>query len=120
MKTRPHPTHHDKYRPNRALWGVIVGLAGVFGCVFLAMVDTAQSPAVMHLAKVFLLWSGALAFVGGTAVASITEIGHRFTRCPSCRRLLVRSRIDYQRSYYRCRRCGVMWTCPCAKMARGY
>src|SRR5262249_30415692 len=115
MKTRAHPTHHDHYRPGRLLWGVCVGLAGAFTCVFVAMVETEESSALVHFAKVSVLWAGALAFVGGTALACVTDIAHRFARCPSCSRLLLRSRIDYRNSYYPCRRCDVTWTCPCSK-----
>ena len=117
MQTRSHPTHHDNYRPNRLIWGVVIALAGVFGCVFLAMVDTVESPAVVHAAKVGALWAGAFAFLGGTVFAAVLDIRHRFARCPSCARLLRRSRIDYRRSYYPCRRCDVTWTCPCRKFA---
>ena len=117
MNIRAHPTHHDNYRPGRLLWGVGVGLAGVFAAVFLAMVDTDDYPGVIHGAKVVALWLSGLAFVGGTALAAVTDVTHRFTRCPSCAKLLVRSRMDYQRSYYRCRRCDVTWTCSCHKSA---
>src|SRR5262245_26809516 len=106
MQTRAHPTHHDNYRPRRALWGVVAGLAGVFACVFVAMVDTGGS-SILHALKASVLWAGALAFVGGTALAFFTEIPHRFARCASCARLLMRSRIDFDRSYYRCRKCDV-------------
>jgi prolipoprotein diacylglyceryltransferase len=119
MKTRTHPTHHDNYRPGRLFWGVGVALCGVFGCVFLAMLDTEESPAFLHIAKVLALWAGGLAFVGGTVLAGVTDITHRFARCPSCGRLLLRSRIDYRQSYYPCRRCDVTWTCPCCKSASG-
>jgi hypothetical protein len=119
MKTQTHPTHHDKYRPKRLFWGVGVGLAGVFGCVFLLMGDTGESPVVIRGTRLMGLWIGALAFVGGTGLAVVTDIAHRFARCPSCGRLLLRRRIDYQRSYYPCRRCDVTWTCPCRKFARG-
>jgi hypothetical protein len=116
METRGHPTHHSNYRPGRSLWGVLGALAGVFVCVFLAMVDAGGSR-VLHVVKWSALWAGALAFVGGTVLAGITEIPHRFARCPACGRLLPRSRMDYQRSYYPCRRCAVTWTCPCHKDA---
>lgn len=119
MKTRAHPTHHDNYRPGRLLWGVGIGVAGVFACVFLAMFDTDDYPGLVHGAKVVALWLGALAFVGGTGVAAVTDVTHRFARCPSCARLLMRTRMDYQRSYYPCRRCEVTWTCPCRKAASG-
>jgi hypothetical protein len=115
MKTRTHPTHHDNYHPNRLVWGVCIALAGVFGCVFLAMWDTAESPALLRGIKVVALWSGALAFVGGTAFAGAIDVRHKFARCPSCGRLRLRSRIDYRQSYYPCRRCDVTWTCPCRK-----
>jgi hypothetical protein len=115
MKTQTHPAHHDNYRPNRVFWSVGIALAGVFGCVFLAMVDTAEASTVVRQAKVWGLWAGALAFVGGTLFAGVIDTAHRFTRCPSCRRLLLRSRIDYRQSYYPCRRCDVTWTCPCRK-----
>jgi hypothetical protein len=117
MKTQAHPTHHDHYRPGRLLWGVGLGLAGAFACVFLAMVNTEESGAFVHGAKQLALWAGALAFVGGTALAGVTDVAHRFARCPSCARLLLRSRIDYRHSYYPCRRCDVTWTCPCSKSA---
>jgi len=119
LSTRNHPTHHDRYRPARAIWGVVVGLAGVFAVVFLAMWDTSESADLVHGAKVVALWACALAFVAGTLLSGVTEIGHRFTRCPSCARLLVRRRIDFQHSYYPCRRCDVTWTCPCHKLAGG-
>jgi hypothetical protein len=119
VKTHRHPTHHDHYYPNRTLWAVIVGVGGVFACVFVAMVDTAESAAVVRAIKVSALLAGALAFVGGTVVAGVTEIPHRFARCPSCERLLFRTRIDFSQSYYPCRRCDVTWTCPCHKAARG-
>jgi hypothetical protein len=109
-----HPTHHDTYRPGRAFWGALVGVAGVFACIFIAMVNTGGS-AVFHVLKVSALGTGALAFVGGTLLAVVTEVPHQFARCPSCGRLRWRSRIDYRQSYYPCRRCGVTWTCPCHK-----
>jgi hypothetical protein len=119
MKTRPHPTHHANYRPSWLLWGVGIGLFGAFGCVFILMIDTEESSALVHGTQVVALWAGALAFVVGAAFAVAIEVGHRFTRCPSCARLLTRKRIDYERSYYPCRRCDVTWTCPCSKSARG-
>ena len=114
MDTRAHPTHHAAYRPQRAAWAVGIGLAAVFICVFGAMLNTRES-AMRFALKASVLWTGALAFAGGTIVACVIEVGHRFARCASCRRLLVRTRIDYQRSYYRCRTCQVTWTCPCRK-----
>jgi hypothetical protein len=114
MEIRAHPTHHSHYYPGRALWGVTVGLAGAFFCVFIAMVNPGASRA-MQVVRLSSLGACALAFVGGTLLAVVTEIPHRWARCPSCGRLRGRSRIDYQRSYYPCRRCDVMWTCPCHK-----
>jgi hypothetical protein len=116
METRTHPTHHDGYHPSRAMWGAGIGLAGVFLCVFVTMVDAGESR-ILHVLKASVLWAGALAFIGGTGLALLTEIPHRFARCVSCGRLLRRTRIDYQRSYYPCRRCKVRWTCPCRKAA---
>ena len=109
METRAHPTHHDHYRPNRAVWGVAIGLAGVFLCVFVAMVNTGES-AVLRVVKVSALGTGAVAFVAGTILAALTEITHLFARCVTCGRLLRRSRMDARQSYYPCRRCNVTWT----------
>ncbi len=117
VNIRVHPTHHDGYRPDRAVWGVVIGLAGVFLCVFVAMVHPRES-LVRYVLRTTGLWLGALAFVGGTIVASVIETRHKFARCPTCGRLLLRSRIDYTRSYYRCRKCDVTWTCPCNKRGR--
>jgi hypothetical protein len=117
MKTRTHPTHHDNYRAGRVFWGVAIALVGLFGCVFLATMDTAGASNVGRLAKRWALWAGGLAFVAGSLYAAVIDIAHRFTRCPSCRRRILRSRIDYQQSYYPCRRCDVVWTCPCHKQA---
>jgi hypothetical protein len=114
METRAHPTHHNRYRPHRTWWGVGIGLAGVFVSLFVAMVNT-EGSTVLHVLKTSVLCAGALAFVGGTALAAFTEIAHMFTRCVSCGRLLPRSRIDVRQSYYPCRRCNVTWTCPCRK-----
>jgi hypothetical protein len=113
MKVRAHPTHHDKYRPARALWGVVVGLAGVFSCVFVLALDPGESGMLRSL-RLWALLIGALAFLGGTLAAIVTEIPHRLARCPSCSRLRWRSRIDRQQSYYPCRKCDVTWTCPCS------
>jgi hypothetical protein len=95
----------------------VIGLAGAFSCVFVAMANTEEAPVVLHILKMSVLWAGALAFVGGTVVAGVTEIAHTFARCVSCGRLLRRSRIDFRQSYYPCRRCDVVWTCPCRKAA---
>lgn len=114
LETRAHPTHHAGYRPGRTLWGVGVGLVGVFAAVFVAMVDAGTS-SLLHGVKLSALWAGLAAFVGGTGLAVWTELGHSFPRCPSCRRRLVRSRRDYRQTYYPCRRCGIAWTCPCHK-----
>src|SRR5690242_15326201 len=86
METRAHPTHHSHYRPKRTAWGVVVSVAGVFLCVFIAMVDSGGSR-VLHVVKLLSLAAGALAFVGGTLLAAITELPHAFARCPSCGRL---------------------------------
>lgn len=91
----------------------------MFACVFLAMWDTAESPALVHSTKVVAVWVAALASVAGTVFACVLDIAHRFARCPSCGRLLLRRRVDFRNSYYPCRRCDVTWTCPCHKMARG-
>ena len=117
MKTQRHPTHHDNYRAGRLFWAIGIALVGVFACVFLAMMDTTAASDLVRLAKRSALWAGGLAFVGGTLYACVIDIAHRFTRCPSCGRRLLRSRIDYQQSYYPCRRCEVNWTCPCHKHA---
>jgi hypothetical protein len=116
METRAHPTHHSRYRPHRTAWGVGIGLAGVFSSVFVAMVETEGSPVLLVL-KTSVLWAGALAFVGGTTLAVLTEIPHMFARCVSCGRLLRRARMDVRQSYYPCRRCNLTWTCPCRKAA---
>jgi hypothetical protein len=116
METRAHPTHHSHYRPGRTLWGAVVGLAGVFLCVFIAMVNPGGSR-VLQVVRLSSLGAGALAFVGGTLLAAATEIPHGFARCPSCGRLLRRVRTDYRQSYYPCRRCDITWTCPCRKAA---
>jgi hypothetical protein len=116
METRPHPTHHSHYHPGRAFWGVLVAVAGVFLGVFIAMVSPGESR-VLAVLRFSSLGASALAFVGGALLATVTEIPHRWPRCPSCRRLLWRSRIDYRQSYYPCRRCDVTWTCPCCKAA---
>jgi hypothetical protein len=114
MQTRPHPTHHDDYRPNRTFWGVVVGVAGVFLCVFVGMVNAEDAPA-LHALKASVSWAGALAFVGGTLLVLYTEIPHLIARCASCGRRLLRSRMDYRQSYYRCRKCDVTWTCSCSR-----
>ena len=114
MQTKVHPTHHQGFRPERAAWAVVIGLAGVFVCVFALMVPPRES-AVRYALRATGFWGGALAFVGGTLFASAIDVHHRFTRCVTCGRLLVRRRIDYQKSYYPCRRCQVTWTCPCRK-----
>lgn len=116
-KTQVHPTHHDGFRPVIAMWAVVIALAGVFLCVFILMVHPRES-LVRYVVRTTGFWVGALAFVGGTIVASVIDIRHKFTRCPTCGRLLVRSRIDYTRSYYRCRKCDMTWTCPCSKRGR--
>jgi hypothetical protein len=117
MKTRTHPTHHQGFRPERAAWAVGIALAGVFVCVFALPMKTRESP-LRFAVKASALWAGALAFAGGTIVGCAIEIRHRFTRCASCGRLLVRRRVDWQKSYYPCRRCQVTWTCPCRKGGR--
>ena len=116
METRPHPTHHDDYRSGRTFAGVVAGVAGVFACVFILMVNPGASEA-LRVVKAAGLIAGALAFAGGVVLAAITEIPHLFARCPSCGRLRVRTRVDFTQSYYPCRRCGVRWTCPCRKAA---
>lgn len=77
MDTRAHPTHHAAYRPQRAAWAVGIGLAGVFICVFGAMLNTRES-VIRFALKASVLWTGALAFAGGTIVACVIEVGHRF------------------------------------------
>ena len=117
MKTQRHPTHHDNYRAGRLFVAIAIALVGVFASIFVATIDTTASSDLVRQARRWTLWAGGLAFVGGTLYAIVIDIAHRFTRCPSCERRLMRSRIDYQQSYYPCRRCEVTWTCPCHKQA---
>ncbi len=106
MELRAHPTHHANFKQGRLLWGVVAGIGGVFFCVFVAMIDPGAS-AVLRFVRTTALALGGLAFVGGTGVALVTDVGHRFARCTSCGRRIFRTRIDYRQSYYPCRRCGV-------------
>ena len=96
--------------------GVMISLAGVFSCVFILMFDPGTST-VLRVLKTAALGAGALAFVGGFVLAATVELPHMFPRCPSCHRLLLRTRVDFTQSYYPCRTCGVKWTCPCHKAA---
>lgn len=114
MRVQHHPTHHDGYRPSRVLAAVVTAVAGIF--VFFAALAIPGEPgsALRLLRRLILIASGAAAVVGFLATL-ILQLVHLFDRCPECRRIIFRTRIDYEASYYPCRRCGVRWTCGCHK-----
>lgn len=114
MQTQQHPTHHDGYRPGLLMTAVISAVAGVF--VFIAALTISAEPgSAARTVRTSLLVVSGLAVVVGCLTAFGLELVHFFARCPRCRWVIFRTRIDYQASYYPCWRCGIRWTCECHK-----
>jgi hypothetical protein len=116
LDERRHPTHHANYNPYHAMWGVVVGLAGVFLGLLCLGLHPGES-AALRVLETAVLGLAAVAFCGGVAFAAVKEGLHTITRCPQCQRRIFRSKTGYSATYYPCRRCGITWTCECHKEA---
>lgn len=107
---RRHPTHHQG-RVGRSIIAAILPLAGVAVILGAAFSETlGASPAVRPALGVI----GLLGFIGGPIAAFVEMSKHEYAKCLNCGLLVRKSKIDSERTYYPCGKCGVTWTCACS------